>query len=112
MADGFKVLFHGVATHNLFPSLSIDNVLYVLHWTYPLVFSLVLLIVLFLLPKILFVCKIDFVSSSDELVDIFTKFLNRLITYYICNKFDTYNLYVPAWERMLDIVKILLDFVS
>jgi len=48
---------HGVGAINLFPSLSIDNVLYVLnpHLTYYLlVVSPVSLIVLFLLPKLLF----------------------------------------------------------
>jgi len=40
--------------------------------------------------------KTAFVSSSDQLVNIFTKSLRGPRIDYICNKLDTYDLYAPA----------------
>jgi len=37
--------------------------------------------------------KTEFVNSSDQLADIFTKSLQRLRIGYICNKLGTYNWY-------------------
>jgi len=48
--------------------------------------------------------KTEFVNSNDQLADIFTKSLRGPKIDYICNKLDTYDLYAPAWERVLDIV--------
>ena len=38
----------------------------------------------------------SFVNSSDQLVDIFTKYLRCLRIQYICNKLGAYDLYAPA----------------
>jgi len=62
MDNRSRVSLHGLGTINFFPSLTIDNVLYVpgLHLAYyPLVVSLVPLIVLFLLPKIQFIYRTE-----------------------------------------------------
>jgi len=40
--------------------------------------------------------KIEFVNSSDQLADIFTKSLRGSRIDYICNKLSTYDLYAPA----------------
>ena len=40
--------------------------------------------------------KIEFVNSSDQLTNIFTKSLWELRIGYICNKLGTYDLYAPA----------------
>ena len=58
MTTQSRVSSHGVGTINIFPSLSIDNVIYVPRSPfnyYPLIISLVPLIVLFLSQKILFI---------------------------------------------------------
>jgi len=39
---------------------------------------------------------IEFVNSSDQLADIFTKSLQGPRIDYICNKLGTYNLYASA----------------
>jgi len=48
--------------------------------------------------------KIEFVNSSDQLADIFTKSLRGPIIDYICNKLGTYDLYAPACGGVLDII--------
>jgi len=40
--------------------------------------------------------KTKFVNSSDQLSDIFTKYLRGPRISYICNKLDSYNLYAPT----------------
>jgi len=45
--------------------------------------------------------KTEFINSSDQLADIFTKSLRRLRIGYICNKLDTYDLYALAWGGVL-----------
>jgi len=51
----------------------------------------------FILEKIMFGdIKIEFVNSSDQLADIFTKSLRGPRIDYICNKLGTYDLYAPA----------------
>jgi len=40
--------------------------------------------------------KTEFVNSSDQLANIFTKSLRRPKIDYICNKLGTYDLYAPA----------------
>nr|KYP45568.1 Copia protein [Cajanus cajan] len=38
----------------------------------------------------------EFVHSSDQLADVFTKFLKGPRVDYICNKLGTYDIYAPA----------------
>ena len=45
--------------------------------------------------------KTEFVNSSDQLADIFTKSLRGPRISYICNKLGTYDLYAPAWVGVL-----------
>jgi len=40
--------------------------------------------------------KTDFINSSDQIADIFTKSLRGPIIGYICNMLGTYDLYAPA----------------
>jgi len=40
--------------------------------------------------------KTEFVNSSDQLADIFTKSLRGPRISYICNKLGTYDLYAPT----------------
>jgi len=40
--------------------------------------------------------KTEFVNSSYQLADIFTKSLQEPRIDYICNKLSTYDLYAPA----------------
>jgi len=48
--------------------------------------------------------KTEFVNSSDQLADIFTKSLRGPRIDIICNKIGTYDLYAPTWGGVLDIV--------
>ena len=59
----------------------------------------------FIQEKIIFGdIKTKFVNSNDQLANIFTKSLRRPRIDYICNKLGTYNLYAPAWGRVLNIM--------
>jgi len=40
--------------------------------------------------------KTEFVNANDQLANIFTKSVRKPKINYICNKFGTDNLYVPA----------------
>ena len=51
----------------------------------------------FIREKIALECMTtNFVNSSDQLVDVFTKSLRGPRIKYICNKLDAFDLYAPA----------------
>ena len=53
----------------------------------------------------------SFVNLNDQLVDVFTKSLKSPRIKYICNKLDAFDLYVPAWEKVLRIKEYSLDIL-
>ena len=53
----------------------------------------------------------NFVNWSDQLVDMFTKSLRCPRIKYICNKLDAFDLYAPAWGRVLRIKEYSLHIL-
>ena len=51
---------------------------------------------------------IEFVSSNDQLADVFTKSLKGHQIKYICNKLGAYDIYAPAWGGVLELLYLLL----
>ena len=61
----------------------------------------------FIREKIASRCVVtSFVNSNYQLADIFTKSLRDPRIKYICNKLGAYNIYAPAWGRVLDSVQL------
>lgn len=56
----------------------------------------------FIREKVLSGCIVtSYINANDQLANILTKYLRGPRIGFICDKLGAYNLYVPAWGRVL-----------